>query len=131
MGDPETQVVIPRIKNDLVDVFVKCLDNRLEEIQIDTYDGFATTVILASNGYPNNYSKGDKIFSLEEIKDTKIFHAGTKAENGNILSNGGRVFACTGFGMNLDSALKNSYKIANSIEWKNKYFRKDIGRDLK
>ena len=131
MGDPETQVVIPRIKNDLVDVFVKCLDNRLEEIQIDTYDGFATTVILASNGYPNNYSKGDKILSLEEIEDTKIFHAGTKAENGNILSNGGRVFACTGFGMNLDSALKNSYKIANSIEWKNKYFRKDIGRDLK
>ena len=131
MGDPETQVVIPRIKNDLVDVFVKCLDNRLEEIQIDTYDGFATTVILASNGYPNKYSKGDKILSLEEIEDTKIFHAGTKAENGNILSNGGRVFACTGFGMNLDSALKNSYKIANSIEWKNKYFRKDIGRDLK
>ena len=131
MGDPETQVVIPRIKNDLVDVFVKCLDNRLEEIQIDTYDGFATTVILASNGYPNKYSKGDKILSLEEIEDTKIFHAGTKAENGNILSNGGRVFACTGFGMNLDSALINSYKIANSIEWKNKYFRKDIGRDLK
>jgi phosphoribosylamine--glycine ligase len=89
-----------------------------------------TTVILAANGYPNNYIKGDEIENLSEEIDTKIFHAGTKNLEDKILSNGGRVLACTGFGENINEALNNSYKIAKKISWKNKYFRNDIGKDL-
>ena len=131
MGDPETQVVIPRIKNDLVELILESLDENLSKVNIEKHDFFTTTVILASSGYPNNYSKGDIISNLEEIESTKIFHAGTKIENGKVLTNGGRVIACTGFGDNLDEAIGNSYKIANLISWHGKYFRKDIGKDLR
>ena len=131
MGDPETQVVIPRIKNDLLNVFIKCLDEKINEVELDIENNFTTTVILAADGYPESYKKGDDIRNLEEFSNSKIFHAGTKKENNRILSNGGRVIACTGYGESLEDALKNSYKLAHNISWDNKYFRKDIGEDLK
>ena len=130
MGDPETQVVIPRIKNDLLEVINDCLENNLKEVTLDIDNRFVTTVILAANGYPNNYNKGDKIENLSEEINTKIFHAGTKSLDDKILSNGGRVLACTGFGKGINEALSNSYKIAKKISWNNKYFRSDIGKDL-
>ena len=131
MGDPETQVVIPRIKNDLLNIFIKCLDEKINEVDLDIENNFTTTVILAADGYPESYKKGDNIRNLEEFSNSKIFHAGTKKENNRILSNGGRVIACTGYGESLEDALKNSYKLADNISWDNKYFRKDIGEDLK
>ena len=131
MGDPETQVVIPRIKNDLLNIFIKCLDEKINEVDLDIENNFTTTVILAADGYPESYKKGDDIRNLEEFSNSKIFHAGTKKENNRILSNGGRVIACTGYGKSLENALKNSYKLADNISWDNKYFRKDIGEDLK
>ena len=131
MGDPETQVVIPRIKNDLLDIIIKCLDEKINEVDTDIEENFTTTVILAADGYPESYKKGDEIRNLEEFSNSKIFHAGTKKENNRILSNGGRVIACTGYGESLEDALKNSYKLADNISWDNKYFRKDIGEDLK
>ena len=131
MGDPETQVVIPRIKNDLLQIINKCIDEKINEIDLDIKENFTTTVILAADGYPESYKKGDEINNLEEFENSKIFHAGTSKKDDKILSNGGRVLACTGFGKRLDDALKNSYRLANNIAWKNKYFRKDIGQDLK
>ena len=131
MGDPETQVVIPRIKNDLLQIINKCIAEKINEIDLDIKENFTTTVILAADGYPKSYKKGDEINNLEEFENSKIFHAGTSKKNDKILSNGGRVLACTGFGKRLDDALKNSYRLANNIAWKNKYFRKDIGQDLK
>ena len=130
MGDPETQVVIPRIKNDLLAIINDCLESNLEDVTLDIDDRFVTTVILAANGYPNNYNKGDEIGNLSEENNTKIFHAGTKSLDDKILSNGGRVLACTGFGNSINEALTNSYKIAKKISWNNKYFRSDIGKDL-
>ena len=130
MGDPETQVVIPRIKNDLLAIINDCLESNLEDVTLDIDDRFVTTVILAANGYPNNYNKGDKIGNLSEENNTKIFQAGTKSLDNKILSNGGRVLACTGFGNSINEALTNSYKIAKKISWNNKYFRSDIGKDL-
>ena len=131
MGDPETQVVIPRIKNDLLQIINKCIAEKINEIDLDIKENFTTTVILAADGYPESYKKGDEINNLEEFQNSKIFHAGTSKKDDKILSNGGRVLACTGFGKRLDDALKNSYRLANNIAWKNKYFRKDIGQDLK
>ena len=131
MGDPETQVVIPRIKNDLLNIFIKCLEEKINDVDLDIENNFTTTVILAADGYPESYKKGDDIRNLEEFSNSKIFHAGTKKENNRILSNGGRVIACTGYGESLEDALKNSYKLADNISWDNKYFRKDIGEDLK
>ena len=131
MGDPETQVVIPRIKNDLLQISNKCIAEKINEIDLDIKENFTTTVILAADGYPESYKKGDEINNLEEFENSKIFHAGTSKKDDKILSNGGRVLACTGFGKRLDDALKNSYRLANNIAWKNKYFRKDIGQDLK
>ena len=130
MGDPETQVVIPRLKNDLVDIILTCLDGKLSGTSTQFLDKYCTTVILASDGYPNQYEKGKKITNISDEDESIIFHAGTKLIDDNIISNGGRVLACTGFGSNLSEALNNSYKKANEIEWEDKYFRKDIGKDL-
>ena len=130
MGDPETQVVIPRLKNDLVDIILTCLDGKLSGASPQILDKYCTTVILASDGYPNQYEKGKKITNISDEDESIIFHAGTQLIDDNIISNGGRVLACTGFGSNLSDALNNSYKKANEIEWEDKYFRKDIGKDL-
>ena len=130
MGDPETQVVIPRLKNDLVEIILTCLDGKLSGASTQFLDKYCTTVILASDGYPNQYEKGKKITNISDEDESIIFHAGTKLIDDNIISNGGRVLACTGFGSNLSEAINNSYKKANEIEWEDKYFRKDIGKDL-
>ena len=130
MGDPETQVVIPRLKNDLVEIILMCLDGKLSGASTQFLDKYCTTVILASDGYPNQYEKGKKITNISDEDESIIFHAGTQLIDDNIISNGGRVLACTGFGSNLSEALNNSYKKANEIEWEDKYFRKDIGKDL-
>ena len=131
MGDPETQVVIPRIKNDLLDIIGRCFDNKLSEVKLDIKDGYTTTVILASEGYPESYEKGDTISNLEEKNNSQIFHAGTINKNKKVKSNGGRVIACTGEGETIDKALENSYYLADKITWRNKYYRRDIGKDLK
>jgi len=130
MGDPETQVVIPRIKNDFVDIILKCIDNNINQVQLEIENNFVSTVILASNGYPENYSKGDTISNLSPKDDCIIFHAGTKKYENKIITNGGRVIACTGIGEDLITALNNSYKLAKIISWENKYYRNDIGKDL-
>ena len=131
MGDPETQVVIPRINNDLLDIIIKCFNNKLSEVELDIKDGYTTTVILASEGYPESYDKGDVISNLEEKNNSQIFHAGTINEDEKVKSNGGRVIACTGEGETIDEALENSYYLADKIAWRNKYYRRDIGKDLK
>ena len=131
MGDPETQVVIHRIKNDLLDIIGRCFDNKLSEVKLDIKDGYTTTVILASEGYPESYEKGDTISNLEEKNNSQIFHAGTINEDKKVKSNGGRVIACTGEGETIDEALENSYYLADKITWRNKYYRRDIGKDLK
>jgi phosphoribosylamine--glycine ligase len=130
MGDPETQVVIPRLKNDLAEIILMCLEGDLDKVSTKFKREYATTVILASNGYPEKYTKGKKISKVYDDDDTLIFHAGTKLVSGDIISNGGRVLACTGFGSGLSEALENSYKKADEILWDDKYFRKDIGKDL-
>jgi len=130
MGDPETQVVIPRIKNDLLEILVSCIDMNLKNTKIDIDKNTTSTVILSSKGYPNKYKKGFKISGLDEIKNSIIFHSGTIKEENNILSNGGRVIACTGIGHTISKSLEVSYELARNIEWEGKYYRKDIGKDL-
>lgn len=130
MGDPETQAVIPRLKNDLAEIILMCLDGDLGKVSIEFNKGYSTTVILASNGYPENYNKGKKISNIYDDKNSLVFHAGTKFEGEDIISNGGRVLACTGFGSSLNEAIENSYRKVDEILWTDKYFRKDIGKDL-
>ena len=130
MGDPETQVVIPRIKNDFLKVLLSCIDMDLKNTKINIDRKTISTVILTSKGYPEKYKKGFKISGLKEIKNSIIFHAGTTEEEENILSNGGRVIACTGVGKNISESLQVSYELARKIDWEGKYYRKDIGKDL-
>ncbi len=130
MGDPETQAVIPRLKNDLAEIILMCLDGDLGKVSPEFNKGYSTTVILASNGYPENYNKGKKISNIYDDKNSLVFHAGTKFEGEDIISDGGRVLACTGFGSSLNEAIENSYRKVDEILWTDKYFRKDIGKDL-
>ncbi|MBN2681511.1 MAG: phosphoribosylamine--glycine ligase [Bacteroidales bacterium] len=130
MGDPETEVVIPRLKNDLLDLFIAAKENKLSEIDIKFEDDFAATVMLVSGGYPGNYEKGKEITGLENNKDGKIFHAGTKIHNGKVVTEGGRVIAVTCLGKTKDIAVSKSLEIAEKVSFEKKYFRKDIGFDL-
>ena len=130
MGDPETQVVIPRIKNDFLKVLISCIDMNLKNIKINIDNKIISTVILSSKGYPEKYQKGFKISGLDEVKNSIIFHAGTIKEENDIISNGGRVIACTGIGDTISKSLNISYELAKKIDWEGKYYRKDIGRDL-
>ena len=130
MGDPETQVVIPRIKNDFLEVLISCINMDLQNIKINIDKKTTSTVILSSKGYPKKYQKGFKISGLNEIKNSIIFHAGTIKEENDIISNGGRVIACTGIGDTISESLNISYELAKKIDWEGKYYRKDIGKDL-
>jgi phosphoribosylamine--glycine ligase len=131
MGDPETQVVMPRIKSDLVDAMVAAADGTLDKIEFELDPRTAATVVMVAGGYPGSYPKGDVINGLDALlEDSIVFHAGTKANNGKIVTNGGRVLAVTGIGQNMQEALDKSYHLASKIEWENVYFRKDIGQDL-
>lgn len=131
MGDPETQVVMPRIKSDLVDLMEATASGTLSETQLEVDKKTASTVVMVAGGYPDSYEKGEKIEGLEEeSKNAIIFHAGTKKSGDDIVTNGGRVLAITGLGNNMQEALDNSYELVSSIYWNNVYFRKDIGHDL-
>lgn len=130
MGDPETEVVIPRIKTDLVDLFEAVADQTLDKVQLDVDDRTACTVMLVSDGYPGTYEKGRQIGGLDKVKDSVVFHAGTKDDNGSVLTNGGRVLAITSYGENISEALEQSYANAHVVNYEGKYFRSDIGFDL-
>ena len=130
MGDPETEVVLPRIKNDLVEVFQKLDAGKLDEVKLDVTEEAASTVMLVSGGYPEAYEKGKEITGFENISESLVFHAGTSAENGKVLTNGGRVIAVTSFGKDYQEALKKSYQNAEKLHFDKMYYRKDIGFDL-
>jgi len=130
MGDPETEVVIPRIKSDLVDLFMATAENKLDSFELDLDERSATTVMLVSGGYPEAYEKGKEITGLENVEDSVVFHAGTKLENDKVLTSGGRVLAVTSFGEDFRKALKSSYGNIEKIKFDKMNFRKDIGFDL-
>ncbi|MGB1316895.1 MAG: phosphoribosylamine--glycine ligase, partial [Flavobacteriales bacterium] len=130
MGDPETEVVIPRIETDLVDLFEAVADQSLDRVQLNVDSRTACTVMLVSDGYPGAYEKGRQIKGLDKVKDSVVFHAGTKSESGDVLTNGGRVLAITSYGENIVEALEQSYTNAQVVNYEGKYFRTDIGFDL-
>ena len=133
-GDPETQVVLPRMKNDLVDLFEVCIDGTLDQIDLEFEDNAAVCVVLASAGYPEHYEKGFEIRGLENFKDRDgyyVFHAGSKFdEQGRVVTNGGRVLGVTATGTNLKEARANAYKATEWIDFDNKYMRHDIGHAI-
>jgi phosphoribosylamine--glycine ligase len=130
MGDPETEVVIPRLKNDLVELFVAVAKQKLDEIQLEIDARTATTVMVVSGGYPEDYEKGKEISGLDQVDGSIVFHAGTKLENGKVLSNGGRVLAVTSYGNDYQEAVKKSYQNIEKLHFDTMYYRKDIGFDL-
>ena len=130
MGDPETEVVIPRVKSDLIPLLKACAEGKLQGMKCEQEKESAATVMLVSGGYPEAYEKGKEINGLEEESDTLVFHAGTKWDEDKVLTNGGRVISLTSFGKDLKEALEQSYKMAQVIDFDKKYFRKDIGFDL-
>ena len=130
MGDPETEVVIPRLKSDILDLFEGVASNTLSERDVQFDDRSATTVMMVSGGYPDAYEKGKQIFGLNAISDSIVFHAGTSADGPAVMSAGGRVLAITSYGKDLESALKKSYDSISKIEFEKAYFRKDIGFDV-
>src|ERR1700746_297933 len=136
MGDPETEAVIPRIKSDLLDLFEGVGNGTLHEKTFETDPRFATTVMLVAGGYPEEYKKGDIMTGFENVVDSIAFHAGTLQQSTTdnrqqIVTNGGRVIAITSFGKTMEEALNKSFANAERIQYKGKYYRKDIGNDLK
>jgi len=132
-GDPETQVVLPRMKNDIVEVFEACIDGRLDEITLEFEENAAVCVILASEGYPEHYEKGLPITGLDAFKgreDYFVFHAGTKKSGDEIVTNGGRVLGVTATGSDLKEARKKAYEATDWITFANKYKRNDIGKAI-
>lgn len=127
MGDPETEVVIPRLKNDIVDMFNKMHDGRLNEIEIAHDEQAAGTVMLVAGGYPGDYKKGDVMTGLDKVSGSHLFHAGTTIKGGNVVTNGGRVLAITSLGSNIKDALATSFANAELVNYAGKYYRKDIG----
>lgn len=130
MGDPETEVVIPRIKSDLLELLQGVASQTLESKTYETIDEIATTVVMVSGGYPGEFVKGKRVQGLEEVKESLVFHSGTKQDEENVLTNGGRVFAVTSFGRSIEDAVKKSFLTADKIKYDGKYYRRDIGRDL-
>jgi phosphoribosylamine--glycine ligase len=130
MGDPETEVVIPRIKSDLLNLLKGIGDGTFSEKDLEIREEVATTIMLVSGGYPEAYEKGKQITGIEKVSDSIVFHAGTKQEGEVVKTNGGRVIALTSFGENMNDSLKKSFDSAEKIAFEGKYFRKDIGFDL-
>jgi len=128
MGDPETEVVMPRLKNDLVELLVATAKQKLDAIKIDIDKRFAATTVAVSKGYPNNFEKGFEITGLDgETGDTILFQAGTKKEDGKIVTNGGRVLCITGLGSSMDEALNKSKERLRQVKYEGIYYRRDIG----
>lgn len=130
MGDPETEVVIPRLKTDLVDLFLAVANGTLNKVHLEVDPRSATTIMIVSGGYPEEYEKGKIINGLEIIEDSLVFHAGTRKVNDDLVTNGGRVIAVTSFGKNFEEATKKSYQNIEKLQFDKMYFRKDIGFDL-
>lgn len=130
MGDPETEVVLPRIKNDFVEILQAISEEKLSEITLEIDERAATTIMLVSGGYPEAYEKGKEISGLEKVTDSIPFHAGAKIENGKILTSGGRVMAITSFGKTYQEAIKKSYQSIDKLHFDKINYRKDIGFDL-
>ncbi|MBC7774502.1 MAG: phosphoribosylamine--glycine ligase [Phycisphaerae bacterium] len=130
MGDPETEVVLPRLKNDLVALFDHCARGTLGRVKIRTDKRSATAVFLVSGGYPGDYEKGKVITGLDKVKGGTAFHAGTAVKEAECVTAGGRVIALTSLGKDIPTALRNSNRNAKAIQFEGKYFRRDIGKDL-
>lgn len=130
MGDPETEVVLPRLKTDLVEIFSAISNQKLSEIDLEIDERAATTVMLVSGGYPEAYEKGKEILGLDKVKDSIVFHAGAKESDGKIVTSGGRVMAVTSFGNTYQDAIKKSYQSIKNLCFDKMNYRKDIGFDL-
>lgn len=131
MGDPESEVVIPLIKSDLLNLFKGISNGTFGEQDFYVDEDVATTVMLVSGGYPNSYEKGKCINGIEEVENSILFHAGTRKEEDKLITNGGRVMAITSFGRTIEEALRKSFDNAEKVKFEGKYYRKDIGFDLK
>ena len=130
MGDPETEVVLPRLKTDLVEVFEAMANQTLAKVQIEIDERAATTIMLVSGGYPEAYEKGKEIKGVDSITESIVFHAGAKAQGGKIVTSGGRVMAVTSYGNTYQEAIKKSYQSIENLHFDKMYYRKDIGFDL-
>ena len=130
MGDPETQVVLPRIKNDFMDILISCTNQNLDKVKLEFDSEYYTNVVLASKGYPEDYKKGFEISGLDKVDDSIVFHAGTSFNNDKIVTNGGRVLSIVSSGKTMKQALRKSYKSIDKINFEGKTFRQDIGFDL-
>ena len=130
MGDPETEVVLPRLKNDLVELFQATASETLNAIDLEIDERSATTVMLVSGGYPEAYEKGKTITGINRVEDSLIFHAGAKNEGDQIVTSGGRVLAVTSYGSDHEEALKKSYQNIEKLHFDKMYYRKDLGFDL-
>ena len=129
-GDPETQAVLPRLKSDLVEIFLAIIDGRLNEMNIEWYEEAAVCVVMASGGYPETSDKGRVITGMKEAEETGtiVFHAGTKETDGNIVTNGGRVLAISALGKDIAEAIANAYKGVEKVKFENMQYRTDIGK---
>jgi phosphoribosylamine--glycine ligase len=130
MGDPETEVVFPMIESDVVDMFLAAATGKLGAYSLQVKQGSCCTVVLVSGGYPGDYAKGKAVSGLDAVQGSTVFHAGTKLADGGLVTSGGRVFAVTSFGENLQEALATSKANAEKISFEGKYFRSDIGNDV-
>ena len=129
-GDPETQVVLPRLETDLVDVMVATAQRRLSEIELSWRPEWAVSVVLASEGYPGDYAKGFEITGIDEanaLPGVHVYHAGTKVEDGKVYTNGGRVLNVTALGGTFEQARDRAYEACDLIDWDGKFMRRDIG----
>jgi phosphoribosylamine--glycine ligase len=128
-GDPETQVILPLIKNDIVPLLFGCAEENIKNIKLEQFNKCTVCVIMASGGYPEKYEKGKKIIGLEHFlgDDVIIFHSGTKLADGNYLTNGGRVLGVTALGESVEQAINRAYKAVGKIAFDGAYYRKDIG----
>ncbi|MDK2771938.1 MAG: phosphoribosylamine--glycine ligase [Flavobacterium sp.] len=130
MGDPETEVVMPRLKSDLVEIFEAIAKQELDKVSIEIDERAATTIMMVSGGYPEDYEKGKIITGIENVTDSIVFHAGTSLKDGEVVTNGGRVLAVTSYGSTYQEAIAQSYQSIDKIAFDKMYFRKDIGFDL-
>ncbi|CCH56799.1 phosphoribosylamine/glycine ligase [Fibrisoma limi BUZ 3] len=130
MGDPETEVVLPRVQNDFAELMIATADGELDKVALQVSSQTAVTTVVVSNGYPDVYEKGKIITDLERLEDVTAFHAGTIAQNERVLTNGGRVLALTALANSLENAVRKSQEAARTVQFDGKQYRKDIGLDL-